>query len=60
MIIICKIGLSLILILFFVCSKKKNADDDSRQDHISIDYRVNPVPFSDEWVAALEAVGEVS
>lgn len=46
--------------LFFVCSKKKNADDDSRQDHISIDYRVNAVPFSDEWVAALEAVGEVS
>lgn len=59
----CKISLSLILFIYLfllVCSKKEHVDDDSTQDHTSIDYLVNAVPFSDEWVAALEAAGEVS
>lgn len=59
----CKISLSLILFIylfFLVCSKKKHVDDDSTQDRTSMNYRVNAVPFSDEWVAALEAAGEVS
>lgn len=59
----CKISLSLILFIYlflFVCSKKKHVDADSTQGRTSMDYRVNAVPFSDEWVAALEAAGEVS
>lgn len=38
--------------------KKAISDDDSKHDHVSTKYPVNAVPFSDEWVAALEAVGE--
>ncbi|XXG81110.1 hypothetical protein AAC387_Pa09g1819 [Persea americana] len=41
-----------------IANKKKHVDDDSTQGRTSMDYRVNAVPFSDEWVAALEAAGE--
>ncbi|XP_077237045.1 uncharacterized protein LOC143878675 isoform X2 [Tasmannia lanceolata] len=38
--------------------EKESLVDSSKQDPLQVKYQLNAVPFSDEWVAALEAVGE--
>lgn len=39
------------------CSKKSR--DGGKQNNLMINPPINAVPFSDEWLAAMEAAGEV-
>lgn len=49
------------LFLLFISSGSKNDQKDRvQQDITHLKHHLNAVPFTDEWLAAIEAFGEVS